>query len=213
MWRAGGRAGLLGSSGREKQVTNESVPDFSQTLKPIGPYPFEDSHNLRVGPELHPDMLPLLPYIGVWRGRGQGGYPTQTDFAYGQEVRISHDGRPFLHYQSRTWILDADDKPVRPAAREIGWFRVTKDDGKRHEVELELSHPTGIMELYYGHIDGMTLEMATDAVVRSPHAKEVTAGKRLYGIVEGALMYAAEMAAMGQPLTPHLSARLERIEG
>ena len=197
----------------DEQAAAGSVPDFSQTFKPIEAYPFTDSHDLRHGPELHPEMLPLLPYIGLWRGRGQGGYPTMEDFAYGQEVRVSHDGRPFLYYEARSWLLDADDKPVRPAAREVGWLRITKDDGKRHEAELELSHPTGIMELYYGSIDGTTMELATDAVIRSPHAKEVTGGKRLYGIVEGALMYAAELAAMGQPLLPHLSARLERIEG
>lgn len=189
------------------------APDFSQTFKPIDPYPFEDTHNLRHGPDLHADLLPLLPYVGLWRGRGQGGYPTTEDFAYGQEARISHDGRPFLYYESRTWLLDGDDKPVRPTAREVGWFRVTGGSGNRHEVELELAHPTGILELYYGHVDGTTVELATDAVVRSPQAKEVTAGKRLYGIVEGALMYAAEMAAEGQPLGPHLSARLERVEG
>jgi hypothetical protein len=194
-------------------VTAESVPDFSRTFEPVDPYPFIETHDLRHGPDLHPDMLPLLPYIGVWRGRGQGGYPTMEDFAFGQEIEVSHDGRPFLLYQSRTWILDGDDKPVRPAAREIGWFRISQGDGKRFEVELELSHPTGIMELYYGHVDGTTVELATDAVVRSPQAKEVTAGKRLYGIVEGALMYAAELAAVGHPLTPHLSARLERVAG
>ncbi|MGH8792481.1 MAG: FABP family protein [Stackebrandtia sp.] len=192
----------------------KSPSPFSQTFQPIEPYPFEQTHDLRSGPDLHPDLLPLLPYVGRWRGRGQGGYPTMEDFAYGQEVRVSHDGRPFLFYEARSWLLDADDKPVRPAAREVGWWRpVPGGDGKRHEVELELCHPTGVMELYYGHVDGVKVELATDAVIRSPHAKEVTANKRLYGIVEGALMYAVEMAAMGQPLTPHLSARLERVAG
>ena len=194
-------------------MTDAETPDFSKTFEPIEPYPFEDTHNLRHGPDLHKDMLTLLPYIGLWRGRGQGGYPTIEDFAFGQEVRISHDGRPFLFYESRTWLLDADDKPIRPGARETGWFRVTGGTDKKPEVELELSHPTGIMELYYGHMDGTKIELATDAVLRSPHAKEVTAGQRLYGIVEGALMYAAEMAAMGEPMLPHLSARLVRIEG
>ena len=55
--------------------------------------------------------------------------------------------------------------------------------------------------------------MATDFVARTPTAKEVTGGHRLYGIVEGALLYAQEMAAVGQPLSPHLSARLIRVGG
>lgn len=188
--------------------------DFSRTFAPVDPYPYEDTASLRSGPDLHPDLLPLLPYVGTWRGRGQGGYPTMDDFAYGQEIRVSHDGRPFLYYQARAWLLDDDDKPIRPAAREVGWWRPGPGgDDKRKEVELELCHPTGILELYYGHVEGIQVELATDAVLRSPHAKEVTANKRLYGIVEGALMYAVEMAAMGHSLQPHLSARLERVEG
>ncbi len=55
--------------------------------------------------------------------------------------------------------------------------------------------------------------MATDAVMRTATAKEVTAGHRLFGIVEGALMYAQEMAAVGHGMGPHLSARLLRVGG
>ncbi|WP_173058766.1 FABP family protein [Phytohabitans houttuyneae] len=181
---------------------------------PVDPYPFEDTHDLRVGPDLHPALLALLPYIGEWRGRGKGGYPTIEDFDYGQEIRISHDGRPFLHYQSRAWILDEESKPVRPAMREVGWLRPVLEDGRAtDEVEALITNPTGIMELYLGRVNGTQLEMATDAVLRTSTAKEVTAGHRLYGIVEGALLYAQDMAAVGHGLTPHLSARLIRVGG
>lgn len=181
---------------------------------PVDPYPFEDTHDLRTGPDLHPSLLALLPYIGEWRGRGKGGFPTIEDFDYAQEIRISHDGRPFLHYESRAWILDEDSKPVRPAMREVGWLRPVLEDGRAtDEVEALLTNPTGVMELYLGRVSGTQLEMATDAVVRTSTAKEVTAGHRLYGIVEGALLYAQEMAAVGHGLSPHLSARLVRVGG
>jgi THAP4-like, heme-binding beta-barrel domain len=181
---------------------------------PVDPYPYEETYDLRTGPDLHPALLGLLPYVGLWRGRGRGGYPTIEDFDYGQEIRITHDGRPFLHYDSRAWLLDEQIKPIRPAGREIGWWRpVMRDERATGELEALMVSPTGIMELYIGRVDGLRVEMATDAVMRTATAKEVTAGKRLYGIVEGALLYAQDMAAVGHGLNPHLSARLIRVGG
>jgi hypothetical protein len=181
---------------------------------PVDPYPFEETHDLRVGPDLHPALLGLLPYVGVWRGRGRGGYPTIDDFDYAQEIRISHDGRPFLFYESRAWLLDEQSNPVRPSGREIGWWRpVMAGDRVTDELEALMTSPTGIMELYLGKVTGTRVELATDAVLRTATAKEVTAGHRLFGIVEGALLYAQEMAAVGQGLSPHLSARLIRVGG
>lgn len=181
---------------------------------PVEEYPFEESHDLRVGPKLHPALDGLLPYIGLWRGRGKGGFPTIEDFDYAQEIRISHDGRPFLHYESRAWILDEQSKPVRPAGREVGWWRPVQVDGRAtDDLEALITTPTGVMELHLGKRTGTQVEFATDAVIRTPTAKEVTGGHRLFGIVEGALLYAQEMAAMGHGLSPHLSARLVRVGG
>jgi hypothetical protein len=181
----------------------------------VDPYPFEETHDLRVGPDLHPALLGLLPFVGVWRGRGQGGYPTlDGDFHYAQEIRFSHDGRPFLAYEARAWLLDEEGKPIRPASREVGWWRPVPDEpGHSDQIEVLITNPTGFMELYLGEVNGTRVEMATDAVVRTATAKDVRSGHRLYGIVEGALLYAYDMAAEGQPPTPHLSARLERVAG
>ena len=181
---------------------------------PVSPYPFEDTHDLRQGPDLHPALLGLLPFIGQWRGRGRGGYPTVEDFDYAQELRISHDGRPFLFYESRAWLLDDESQPVRQSGREVGWWRPVLADGRpTDDVEALMASPTGIMEIYLGRVTGTRLELATDAVVRTATAKEVTGGHRLFGIVDGALLYAQEMAAMGHRLSPHLSARLIRVGG
>ena len=191
---------------------SEPVPPPWLNAPPVEPYPYRDSHDPAGEPEPHPAVRGLLPFLGWWRGRGRGGYPTIEDFDYGQEIRISHDGRPFLCYESRAWVLDERSRPVRPAGRESGWLRpATRDERATGEVELLLTTPTGIMELYYGRVEGAKLEVATDAVMRTATAKEVSAGHRLYGIVEGALLYAYEMAAVGHGLTPHLSARLTRV--
>jgi hypothetical protein len=181
---------------------------------PVEPYPYEETFDLRQGPDLHPSLLPLLPYIGQWRGRGRGGYPTIEDFDYAQEITISHDGRPFLKYESRAWLIEDDGTPIRPGGRETGWWRpVSPDGGRTEEVEALIVTPTGVMELYLGRVDGTRIEMATDFVATTPTAKKVSGGHRLFGIVEGALLYAQEMAAVDQPLSPHLSARLLRVGG
>jgi len=77
-------------------------------------------------------------------------------------------------------------------------------------VEVLLAHPSGITEIYLGEVTGTKIEMATDVVARTSSAKEVTAGHRLYGLVGPDLAYAYDMAAVGQPLQPHLSAQLSR---
>jgi hypothetical protein len=75
-----------------------------------------------------------------------------------------------------------------------------------------LAHPTGIVEVYVGEVRAPNQwELRTDVVTRTSTAKEVTANHRLYGLVEGALLYAVDMAAVGHTLSPHLAARLERV--
>ena len=90
---------------------------------------------------------------------------------------------------------------------ETGFWRPQPDG----ELEVLLAHPTGITEIYLGQVTGTKIEMATDAVVRTATAKEVTAGQRLYGLIGTDLAYAYDMAAVGQPLQPHVSAQLKRV--
>lgn len=162
----------------------------------------------RIPSDLHADVSPLAFLLGHWQGNGQGAYPTIESFSFGQEIAFTHDGRPFLHYFSRTWLVDADGNEVRPLALETGFFRPKPQGG----LEVVLSHPTGFVEVYYGKVEGAKVEMSTDAVVRTATAKEYTAGQRLYGLVEGDLLWTFDMAAMAQPLQSHIWARLRRAE-
>lgn len=158
-------------------------------------------------PEPHPAIMPVFFLVGRWEGAGVVGYPTMESVSFGQEIIFGHNGKPFLSYVGRTWLLGADGEIGRPLAAETGYWRPQP----AATIEVLLAHPTGIMEMYLGEISGTKIEMATDAVVRTASAKEVTAGKRLYGLVDGDLAYAYDMAAVGQPLQPHLSARLRRV--
>jgi THAP4-like, heme-binding beta-barrel domain len=162
----------------------------------------------RLDVDLPRELAPLAWLVGRWEGAGVVGYPTIESAQFGQEIVASHDGRPFLLWHSRAWLLDEDGQKVRPLATELGFWRPLPND----EVELLLTHPTGIVELYYGKTSPAKIELRTDGVLRSPHAKDYAAGSRLYGYVNSNLMWAMDMAAMGQPLQSHVSAELKRVE-
>ena len=157
-------------------------------------------------PVLHEALAPVAFLLGRWEGAGVVGYPTIESARFGQEVTFSQNGKPYLIYSSRTWLLDEEGRTGRPLAMETGFWRPQPE----RQLEVVLAHPTGITEIYLGEVTGTKIEMATDAVVRTATAKEVTAGRRLYGLVEGDLAYAYDMAAVGQPLQAHASARLKR---
>lgn len=201
-----GDAAVAAAAKRAEHTRDRNLPQFDDL--PIA----VDTANLRSGADLHTQCLSLLPLVGVWRGEGEADYPTiDGPYRFGQQVVFAHDGRPFLCYESRTWLLNANGEVIRPAAREMGWWRPQQDD----TIEVLLTHATGIAEIYYGAPRNQaSWEISTDIVVRTSTAKDVTAATRLYGIVpDGGLAYVEERAMAGQPLQPHTSAHLHRVAG
>jgi hypothetical protein len=183
-------------------------PPAANPAKPANPAnPGKPDSLLPTEFELHPSLIPVQFLVGRWEGAGVVGYPTIESANFGQEISFSHNGKTFLIYESRTWLLEPDGTIGRPLARETGYWRPQPDGG----IEVVLAHPTGITEIYLGQITGTTIEMVTDAVVRTATAKEVTAGKRLYGMIGPDLGWAYDMAAVGQPLQSHVSAQLKRV--
>ena len=158
---------------------------------------------------LHPDLMPLAWLVGTWRGKGRGEYPNVEGFQFAQEVSFNHDGRPFLNYYSRSWLIDENDEIIRPAASETGFWRVKENN----VLEVILAHNTGIAEGWVGLVQGAKIQLAMDQGYSSPSAKIVTAGSRLYGLVEGELFTSYDMAAQGQTLQAHLWSSLERQSG
>jgi hypothetical protein len=157
-------------------------------------------------PAVHPSLEPLRFLLGRWEGAGVVGYPTIDSAQFGQEISFGHNGKPYLIYSSRSWLLDADGRIGRPLAMETGFWR-PQEDGP---LEVVLAHASGITEIYIGQVTGTKIEMATDAVLRTASAREVTAGRRLYGLIGADLGWAYDMAAVGQPLQAHVSAQLKR---
>lgn len=164
------------------------------------------------------ELLPISWLIGRWVGVGTGQYPTIDDFRFGQEVSFSTDGRPFLSYWSRSWMLDDDGNRVRPLASETGFWRPRPEN----HVEVQLAHPTGYAEIWHGSVEvtglenaritGARAELKTDMVARTQSAKDYSQGHRLYGLVDGNLLWTFDMQAMGQPMGNHLAAHLSPVE-
>ncbi|MQA15407.1 MAG: DUF1794 domain-containing protein [Pseudonocardiaceae bacterium] len=195
-----------GEALQTQRASERNLPQFDDL--PIGP----DTANLGQGAELHPLCQPLAPLVGVWRGEGVAEYPSLLgEFPYGQQITFAHDGRPFLVYEARAWLLSPSGEVLNPAAREVGWWRVDEDEA----VEAVLVHAFGICEIFFGGpTSEASWELGTEAIVRSESARETTAAARLYGILDdGDLAYAEERALRGLPMQAHLSARLQRVVG
>ena len=188
------------------------------------------------------ELAPLSWLIGLWEGTGVVHYAIGDEVrevSFGQRLTFTHDGLPYLNYASYTWLLD-DEKT--PHVSETGYWRLSRplveaDPGpgmlppaeqrpfttadevetlrnatNGFDVEVALVHPGGVMELYIGQVAGARIDLSTDAVIRSHGAKEYTAATRIYGLVDSHLLWAWDIAALGQSLRTHASARLAKTD-
>jgi hypothetical protein len=188
------------------------------------------------------EIGPLSWLLGIWEGSGVVHYAVGDEVReheFGQRVSFSQDGLPYLNYSSTSWLLDPS---LTPLASELGYWRLgrkladgdpgpamlagvgerpfqtadavetLRNDAGGFDVEVSLIHPGGVHELYLGQVKGARIDMATDAVMRSASAKDYAAATRIYGLVDGALLWAWDIAALGQDLRTHASGRLERVE-
>lgn len=196
---------------------------------------------IELGADLPAELAPLSWLIGVWEGTGVVSYDRGDSIEtleFGQRVSFSHDGLPYLNYASSTWVLDDG----RPHVSELGYWRLSRPagpgdpgpgmlagvgerpylsaasvealraDNGAFEVEALIIHPEGVTELYLGEARPARIDLATDAVMRTAGAKEYAAATRLYGLVDGHLLWTWDVAALGRPLATHASGRLARVD-
>jgi len=79
------------------------------------------------------------------------------------------------------------------------------------DLEVSIVHADGVTELYLGQVKGPRIDLATDAVLRPSTAKDYASAERMYGLVQGHLLWAWDIAALGAPLASHASARLAKV--
>jgi hypothetical protein len=172
-----------------------------------GPAP--DTSDLRSGAPIHDGLLAVLPLVGVWRGTGAGVVASSgARFEYGQQISFVHDGRPFLAYESRSWLVDAEGGVIRQAWRESGFWRAGPG---QDDVELVLASNTGQALVFSGTAGDQSWELESVSAAHAPSAKDVDGERRLYALRDKELVYATELAPGGQPYAPHLNARLARV--
>jgi hypothetical protein len=197
---------------------------------------------IEIPTDIPAEIVPLSWLIGVWEGTGVVDYEvgdTHIQQEFGQRISFSHDGLPYLNYTSHTWVLD---ESLAPLAAETGYWRLNRsladgDPGPAmlpgvgprpftnaqavetlrnadagFDIEVSLVHPDCVSELYLGQIKGPRIDLATDAVLRSAGAKAYSAATRLYGLVDNHLLWAWDIAALGQELRSHASARLAKVD-
>ena len=129
--------------------------------------------------------------------------PLATELGYWRLGRRATDADP------GPGLLAGAGDPAFATAEAVETLR-NADGG--FDLEVSILHPGGVSELYLGQVKGPRVDLATDAVMRSSTAKEHTASTRRYGLVEGHLLWAWDLAALGQELQSHASARLARVD-
>ncbi|GGD83364.1 FABP family protein [Microbacterium murale] len=167
------------------------------------------------------------------------GHRFEGEFTH--RVSFSHDGAGYLNYSATGWTAAAEGESSVALVAESGFWRLSRpataadpgpallppvesapartvDDVEQlravsggFPIEVSLAHSDGTLELYLGEINGPRIDIATDAIVRGAGGKEYGAASRMYGLVDGHLLWAWDIAALGTELASHASARLAKV--
>ena len=161
-----------------------------------------------------------------------------TEYEFKQRIEFAHDNNVVTYISSAELI--GDQTIALPS--EIGYWRLArKQDAADHgpgmlpgageptlktredleklrnkdggfDIQVSVLHPGGSAELYNGKIKGARVDLASAHGAAFDTAKVYRHSTRLYGQVEGALLWVWDIALGDNQLKPHASARLERVE-
>lgn len=184
------------------------------------------------------ELAPLAFLIGTWQGSGVISYPTlDGEHEFTQQVTFAHNGENYLTYQSNAKLEDGTVLPselgywriARPAeAADHGpgllpgsgeptyqtreSLEELRNESGGFDIEASIIHPSGISEHYLGQVKGGRIDIRTvEGSSRPVNSKPYAGAVRIYGLVDGALLWAWDIAALGNELASHASARLEKV--
>ena len=157
--------------------------------------------------DLDPALMGVAWLRGHWEGTGYRQWPGEEKISYGIQIDFADNGGDYLHYLSQSFEVDAAGVPVRALSMETGFWRPLSDG----TVDVMMCSPEGYVETWYGQVTPARVDLLTDAVVRTKQATVAyTAGRRLYGLVDGKLMFSFDRATETEELQPYIWATLER---
>ena len=143
---------------------------------------------------------------GTWTGEGTGEYPTIATFRYREALTFtSGEGKPYLHYEQRTWKKEVTGNEL-PSHWETGFWRILSSN----EVELISAQASGRIEVARGPFtlieDGLTFSVRSSLIANNTRVEQTWREFTLQG---GHLQYSLQMQTSAVPtLTLHLQAQL-----
>ena len=169
--------------------------------------------------DLAPEIYPLAWLVGDWSGPGVIDYPNIPRTEARADVSFTHDGGPYLIYRATFTVVNEDGSDGAIWSSEQGYWRVSPEtpadmelDEGQFPVELLLADASGSIALFIGAVGNGRIDLASDLMARSSSAPDVGGATRLYGHVNGELMFAFDIAAFGQELQSYSSGRMSRVE-
>lgn len=157
--------------------------------------------------DLNPSLVGVAWLRGRWEGTGFRQWPGEEKVGFSCQIDFADNGGPFLHYLCQAFTVDDEQRPAAPLWMETGFWRPLEDGA----IEVSTSNQDGCLELWYGKVEPARIDLTTDAVVRPPAQTDgYTAGRRLWGLVEGSLMWSYDRATTEHELQPWMWATMER---
>lgn len=166
----------------------------------------------KLGRTTAPILEKLKLLVGIWKGSGEGDYPTILPFAYQEifSVKLDPDGR-FLTYEQDTKLIDLQGRPLRSSHWETGILKPHSDG----ILELACVQGDGRLEVLHGEFTSDPAnETAFDIHFRSmvvANDERVRHSVRVWSVTDQRFNYTMSMWTTSvEQMTLHLEATLIR---